>query len=228
MRKLYIATDLHNNGSLRRSYKMDKYIEACSAFYRAIVLSQTKNEIKNNGGIGKIYLEGYSDRTANTLMNNLKNGKIKSSFPSDNILYDFLKNISSDETKVIGVENQVENILHNIIVIPETVNSIGKFYALYQKRKPDAICRITGEISRYIKPFDKRMLRKRDRTFADKINKTLKESEAAVLFTGMAHHPESFLEKDIEFRRFETITLAGLFSPIRDPGYDYKTNQEIL
>lgn len=229
MRKLYIATDFHNNGSLSRSHKMDKCIEVCSAWYRAIVLSQTQSEIKNNGGVDKIYLEGYTDATANTFMSNLKNGKIKSSFPSDNIFYDFLKNISSDETKILGAEVLAENILHKIIAIPEIVNSIGRFYALDKKRKADIICRISGEVSKYVKPLYKRIRRKRDNTFAKKINKTLEENEAAVLFTGMAHHPEIFLEKNIEIKRFETIPYPDLFKsimkPIRDTNYNYETKQ---
>ncbi|MBU3957554.1 MAG: hypothetical protein KKB25_00585, partial [Nanoarchaeota archaeon] len=71
-------------------------------------------------------------------------------------------------------------------------------------------------MSEYAKPLSAKLTRNRDVTFASKINRTLKEDDSGVLMIGKSHHPEKYLERNIECERIETQDIPDPFEVLSE------------
>lgn len=216
MRKMYIVTDIHDNSlGLGQQNKLEDLLRNHSSiFYKAAVLSQAKKAIQESGNkINKIYLEGISDYFADKFVRMMLSGKMKRVSISDKIEIEFLKTVVTNETEILGAENFYDGsyALQFAIKLPEKISEIIKTYNLAHKKKTSIPYEIFNGVSEYVKPLSAKLTRKRDATFASKINKTLEADEAGVLMIGKSHHPEKCLERDIELKRFEMQDIPDIF-----------------
>ncbi len=209
MRKLYVVTDIHDNslGFGQQSKLKDLLKNHSSIFYKDAVLSQAKKAIQESGNkISKIYLEGTNDYFAAKFVRMMLAGKMKRISISDKMEIDFLKTVVTNETEIFGAENLYDGsyALQFVIKQPEKIAETIKIYNLEHKRKTSIPYRMFRGMSEYAKPLSAKLTRKRDATFASKINRTLGENEDGILMIGKSHYPEKHLERDIEFERIGT------------------------
>lgn len=216
MRKMYVVTDIHDNSlGLGQQNKLEDLLKNHSGiFYKAAVLSQAKKAIQESGDkINKIYLEGINDYFADKFVRMMLSGKMKKISISDKMEIDFLKTIVTNDTEILGAENFYDGsyALQVAVKLPEKISEIIKTYNLAHKKKTSIPYEIFNIISEYVKPLSAKLTRKRDVTFASKINRTLEEDEAVVLMIGKSHHPEKYLERDIELERIEMQDIPDPF-----------------
>ena len=221
MRKLYIVTDIHDNSlGVGHQNKLEDLLKNHSSiFYKAAVLSQAKKAIQESGNkINKIYLEGISDYFADKFVRMMLSGKMKRVSISDKMEIDFLKTIATNETEIFGTENFYDGsyALQFAIKLPEKIAEAIKTYNIAHKKKTSIPYRIFCGMSEYVKPLSAKLTRKRDAAFTSKINRTLEEDEAGVLMIGKSHHPEKYLERDIELKRIEIQDIPDIFEVLSE------------